>query len=196
MDPQVPTSFIPKQSMQQAQRGGGVGLLFFVAIFLFIASLVAAGAAFGFEQILNKQIADGDASLRRAEGAFDAASIQDLLRLDSRIIEAKKLLEAHISPSGVFSFLSGITLERVQYNSFALKVQPDGSASISLTGVADSFSSVALQSDQFSASKVLKDVIFSGITIADNGKVSFSVNATVEPSVLQYSNNLGQQTVQ
>lgn len=190
MDPQVPTSFIPKAALQQSQRGGGMGLFFLLALFIFIASLFAAGAAFAFEGILKGQIAQSDDSLRRAEGAFDASSIQDLLRMDSRINQAQTLLGSHVSPSAVFTFLSGITLERVQYDSFAFQFQPDGSGSLVLSGVADSFSSVALQSDQFSASKGLKDVIFSGISVGDGGKVSFTVNATVDRSMLLYSKNL------
>jgi hypothetical protein len=52
---------------------------------------------------------------------------------------------------------------------------------------------VALQSDQFGASKVLRDVIFSGITVNDAGRVSFTVNASVDSQLLLYSNNLRQQ---
>lgn len=191
MDPQVQTSFIPKQALTQQQaRGGGMGLFFLLAILLFVMSLVAAGAALGYTQILRGQIADKDSALKKDEGAFDAASIQTLLRLDSRLIEAEKLMNAHVSPSAVFALLSQITLQRVQYQSFDYQLQPDGSASIVLSGIADSYSSVALQSDQFSATKTLREVVFSGITVSETGRVSFSVNASVDPSVLLYRNNL------
>lgn len=190
MDPQVQTSFIPKQALANQARGGGMGLFFLLALLVFAMSLLAAGAAFGYTQVLDNRITSKDKDLREAEGAFDAASIQELLRLDTRMIQTKNLLDSHVSPSAVFGFLSQITLQRVQYNSFDLQIQPDGGASVALGGVADSFQSVALQSDQYSASKVLRDVIISGFGVADSGKVNFTVNATVDPSVLQYRKQL------
>jgi len=56
-----------------------------------------------------------------------------------------------------------------------------------MSGVADSFSTLALQSDQFSQAQVLRDVIFSGITTDATGRVVFSVSANVHPSLLSYA---------
>jgi hypothetical protein len=42
---------------------------------------------------------------------------------------------------------------------------------------------------------VLKDVIFSNISIQDDGKVGFSVSATLDPSFILYSNNQTNQLV-
>lgn len=190
MDPQIQPSFIPKAALNAQVHRGGMGLFFLVALLIFVASIVAAGASFGYTRILEGTIANKDDSLRKAEGAFDANAIQDLLRLDARLIEARNLLSTHVAPSAILSFLSTITLQRVQYQSFEYQLQPDGSANIALTGVADSFSSVALQSDQFGASKVLRDVIFSGISVGDVGKVNFAVNASVESSLILYSRSI------
>jgi hypothetical protein len=38
---------------------------------------------------------------------------------------------------------------------------------------------------------LLKDVVFSGITADATGRITFSISATVDPSVLSYSNSLG-----
>ena len=191
MDPAGQGSFIPKASLTASSRGG-VGLLFLLALIIFVMSLVSAGAAFGYRQILNNTIAGKDGDLRRAEGAFDAGTIQDLLRMDSRLKQARLLLQKHVAPSAILYFLSTITLERVQLGSFDMTLNKDGGASISVSGTADSFSSVALQSDQFGSTKVLKDVIVSGVSVNDTGKVSFSVNATVDPSLILYSSSLTQ----
>ena len=60
-----------------------------------------------------------------------------------------------------------------------------------MDGVADSFSTVALQSDQFDGNKLLKDVDFTGITSEPTtGRVQFSVSATVDPSVFSYTSTL------
>lgn len=169
-----------------------MGLFFLLALLVFFMSLLAAGAAFGYEQLLTKRIADKDQDLRQAEGAFNPGTIQELVRMDQRLNQADSLLSKHVAPSALFYFLSTITLERVQLTSLDFSLQPDGTADISLGGSADSFSTVALQSDQFGASKVLRDVIFSGITVGDTGRVNFSVNASVDPGLVSYSKYLEQ----
>ncbi len=193
MDPHV-SSFIPKKALDTANaRGGGVrstGLLLLLAILIFIASLVAAGAVFAYQGLLNQSIASKSNSLALNQKAYDPGVIQELLRMDSRIKEAKGLLERHVAPSAIFVFLSQQTLERVQFTSFDYGIGQDGDIQINLKGVTDTFSSVALQSDQFGASKVLKDIIFSGVNSDTLGKINFSVSATVVPSLISYSNAL------
>src|SRR3989344_339852 len=159
MDHNVQGSFIPKAALTQAARGGGMGLFFLLSLLVFVMSLVAAGAAFAYTQYLDRTILQKDKELTEAEGAFSAGTIQELLRLDTRMIQTKNLLDSHVSLSEVFDFLSKITLQRVQYNAFDLQVQQGGAASMLLSGVAESLPSVALQADQYSESKVLRDVI-------------------------------------
>lgn len=192
MDPQVQASFIPKKPLDTGirPRGAGFGLLFLIALLVFIASIVAAGAVFLYQQYLQNAIASKSNSLTLAEGAFDPSTIEDLLRLDSRINNAESLLAKHVAPSALFDFLSQQTLQNVSFSSFDYELQSDGSATLSLTGQADSFSTVALQSDQFGASQALKDVVFSNISVDQTGKIAFSVQATVEPALLLYSNAL------
>jgi hypothetical protein len=196
MDPQVQASFIPKKPLDTGVRGSavGAGLLFLVALLVFIASIVSAGAAFAYKGYLTNSIAAKSKQLELAQGAYDPTVIQDLLRLDSRINQAKGLMGKHIAASAIFNYLSTQTLEKVAFSNFGYTLQSDGSASITLSGQGDSFSTVALQSDQFGASKVLKNVVFSGITVSPSGTISFSVQATLVPSLLLYSNALSGST--
>ncbi len=193
MDPQVQASFIPKKPLtgERGGRGGFSGLIFLVALLIFITSIVAAGAAFFYRGYLETSLNSKKDSLSKYQAAFDLPTIQALVRFDSRINQAKTVLSNHIAPSGIFYFLSQQTLVNVQLRAFTYALGADGSAKIDVTGVADSFSTVALQSDQFGASKVLKDVIFSDITVETGGKVAFHVTATVDPSLILYSKNLG-----
>src|SRR6266404_6083972 len=193
MDPQVQASFIPKRSLDiTPQRGGGFGgLLFLITLLLFVGSLVAGGAAFAYTQYLNKAIVDKSKSLQLAEGAYDPGTIEDLVRIDDRLIQAKILLGKHIAVSGIFAFLATQTLVNVSFSSFDYTLGDDGSAKITLQGSGDSFSTVALQSDQFNGNKLLKEVVFSNITVDTGGRVSFGVTATVDPSVLSYAASLG-----
>lgn len=192
MDPQAPASFIPKKPLttENRERGGLGGLLFLLAVLIFLASLVAGGATFLYGQYLKTAIASKDESLTRAEAAYDAGVIQDLTRLDARIDEVKSLFSKHVAPTAFFAFLSGATLESVQFTSFTYELASDGSANIALEGRGKNFSAVALQSDQFGASRTLKNVIFSDIKVEAGGVVSFSVQATVDPTLLLYRKNI------
>ena len=192
MDPQVSTSFIPKKNLETVSArpsGRGTGLILLIAILIFVASLVAAGGVFAYKQLLTQSIASKSASLALNEKAYDPGVIDELGRVDTRIAQAKNLLHAHVAPSAIFSFLGQQTLEKVQFLTYDYSLQPDGSAKISLTGLADSFSTVALQSDQFGASKILKEVVFSGVSVdTATSKVTFAVSAIVDPSLILYSN--------
>jgi len=194
MDPQTPASFIPKKSLDTSARarnsGALGGLLFLVGVFLFIVSIVAAGATFAYKGYLVKSIADKSASLQKTKEAFDLSAIENLLRIDLRIKQAGTLLQRHVAPSAIFSFLSLQTLQNLQFTSFNYALQDDGSAAVELEGIAAGFATVALQSDQFAASKALKDIVFSDIAVDPQGKVTFTVTATVDPSLINYGKNL------
>jgi hypothetical protein len=189
MDPQAGASFIPKKPLGP-ERHSTAGLFVLLSIFLFVLSLVAAAGVFGYEKFLTNSIANKDASLKHAESAFELDTIQTLERTDSRLTHAHELLVKHIAPSGLFDLLAGVALENVQFTNFSYLANADGTVSITLAGVGDSFSTVALQSDQFGANKYLRDVVFSGVAVDNKGNVSFSVAAKVDPSITSYIKRL------
>jgi len=190
MDPQVQASFIPKKSLESGSRGTGAGLFLLLSLVLFVVSLVSAGGAFLYQQYLNKTLSDKKISLDRAQGAYEPGTIQDLVRMDQRIAQAKVLFSKHIAPSAIFYYLSTQTLENVSFSSFDFDLSADGGAKISLQGKGNSFSTVALQSDQLGSSKVLRDVIFSGISVGAGGEVDFNVSASIDPSLISYISTL------
>ena len=192
MDAQVSGSFIPKKPLvgESRPRGGG-GLVLLIAILVFVLSGLAAGGVFAYQGILTGSIANKDESLRKAESAFEPRVIEDLVRLDQRLAQTEGLLEKHVAPSGVFNFLSTITLEQVQFTEFIFGRESAGGATIELAGIGDSFSTVALQSDQFGSTRMLKSVVFSDVTISTNGKVTFSVKAALDPALYLYARSAG-----
>ncbi|HVV15103.1 MAG TPA: PilN domain-containing protein [Candidatus Paceibacterota bacterium] len=191
MDPSLQASFIPKKPLVEARGVRGFsGLILLIAVLFFVASIAAAGGAFAYTRLLDKSLQDKKDSLVKYQEAFDLPSIQLLVRFDTRLTQARAVLNKHIAPSAIFYFLAQQTLESVQLTEFSYELKDDGSADITLSGVADSFSGVALQSDQFGASKVLKDLLFSDIAIKDSGAVSFHVTATVDSALISYAKNL------
>lgn len=195
MDPQVSMSFIPKKSFDpsssRGKRPGAVGLLVLLSILIFIVSVAAAGGVFLYQGVLKQSITSKSASLALNEKAYDPGVIQELLRMDTRINEAQTLLGAHVAPSAIFAFLSMQTLENVQFTSFTYSQKSNSIINVQLKGLANSFSTIALQSDQFGASKLLRDVVFSGVNVdSATGKVAFDVSAIIVPSLVLYSNAL------
>jgi len=186
------TSFIPKRPLVEnaAPMRSHVGILWFIVLILFIASLLAAGGAFVFQQYLQNSIRTQSDSLARAQAAYDPAVINNIIRLDSRIIQTKALLQNHIAPSSIFAFLGNITLQNVRFSDFSYSINPNGSAALTLNGEALDFASVALQSDAFSQNRNLKDVLFSDINIdGGTGHIVFNVSAIVDSSLLLYRNS-------
>ena len=194
MDNPAQPSFIPRKPMTPAGVHGGGSwlgvLLFLVASLVLIASIVAAGGAFLYERFVKNSIATKSETLRQTEAAFDPATIQELVHLDSQINNAQALLQKHTTALGVFNFLSQDTLQTVQFSSLGYDLSEAGVAQISLMGMADSFATVALQSDRFGSNKLLKEVAFSGISINPDGHIVFTVKATIDPNLINYAKNL------
>jgi hypothetical protein len=194
-----PPSFIPKKPVTNAARLGGsraMGMvIFFIALLIFIASDIGAGIAFFTEQYLKKQISDKSTKLQQDQAAFDLPTIEDLGRLDQRMKNGESLMQRHYTAMTPLVYLGDQTLQNVQFTNYSYKVDTEGETTISLSGVASGFGSVALQSDQFSASKKFKDVVFSNIIMNPTGKgVGFSVSMALDPSLISYADSLGSQT--
>src|SRR3989344_2769871 len=171
MDPTPQSSFIPKQPLNAPSRSGIFGgLLFIIAFGVFVVSLAAAGGVLAYGNILQGQLADKDKSLRADQNAFDPKTIEEYVRLDTRMVQARALISRHVDPLPVFDFLSTIALQKVQFTSFDF----------------------TLQSDASGATRDLKDVIFSGVNIGAVGAVTFSVDATIDKSRILFSNTLTQ----
>lgn len=188
MDPQVPTSFIPKKPVAAAYAGtkAPVGLFFLLSLVVFLGSLVAAGGAFAYLKYLTQSIETKSASLDRSRKVFEPAVIAELVRLDNRMKLGKEILASHMSASSLFTFLERTTLENVRFTDFSFALDGGGGGTVLLEGEARSFSDVALQSDEFGKQRALKDVFFDNINTAQTGAVVFSVRASVDPSFLLY----------
>jgi len=175
--------------------GGGAGssaagtFMLLLVFMVFAASVIAAASAFFYLRYLNSSIVSKAEDLRKTEEAFDPESIREIMRLDSRFRNANTLLQNHTTVLGIFNVLEQETLVNVQFTQFGYTPQADGSAQITMSGIAHSFATLALQSDQFGKSKALKNVVFSGISVGEDNRIRFSVQATVEPSVLSYAKN-------
>lgn len=187
MAEQFQTSFIPKKSFDvgPTKPVRGTGIIFTIAILLVIASLLAAGGTFAYERFLEGSIVRKKEELQKARAAFEPELIRELSHLDTKLKTAEELLSTHLAISGIFDLLEETTLETVRFTNFGYSIEATG-VRISLSGIARSFTSVALQSDEFTKSRFIREPVFSGFSLDDRGDVEFNVTALIDPAVVSY----------
>ncbi|MEK7606353.1 MAG: hypothetical protein AAB458_02050 [Patescibacteria group bacterium] len=191
MAEQFQTSFIPKKSFDvgPVKPARVTSLFFIISMLLFILSVAAAAGVFGYQKFLESSIVRKKEELQKARAAFEPELIRELSRLDTKLRTAEELLSTHIAVTGIFELLQGVTLETVQFTDFGYALEPLG-VRITMSGLARSFASVALQSDEFGKNRFIREPVFSGFSLDDRGDVEFSVTALIDPSVVSYEGRL------
>jgi hypothetical protein len=189
MDPRFQTSFIPKKPIVSAPGGGPKSINFFalLATVIFVGSLLLTGGVFFYKSYLEKGLKEDQAKLEAARKDDDPNLIKKVIRLDSRIETSEKLIASHIAVSPFFNYLSTITLRSVRFKDFDFSYLNKDNITVSLAGEAQGYEAVALQSDLLVEQEELSNVIIGDLALRDNGRVEFSVNATVKPALLSYA---------
>ena len=200
METNFQTSFIPKRPLipqVNIRPKSGASILIVIAVFIFIISVGGAGFTFVAKSILLKNQEQDKIDLADNESRFNVPLIEELKKANIKIDLAKELLKNHIVVSEVFNMISGLTVEGVRFTSFDFSApdalnQAGKSFRINMKGVANTFSSVAFQSDVFGRSqkyvtnKVIKNPVLSDLTVDTNGNVSFNFSAEVVGSDISY----------
>lgn len=185
--PEDKLSFIPQKNFTPTfYKGGGPGLVVIISLILFFISAGSYGALFLYKKSLQKDIGDLSQSLERAKAAFEISLINEMSQVSGKINHSKKLLEQHVSPSPVFDFFESNTLKNLRFKDFKYSIDKDGTPAVSLDGVAESYSSLALQGNIFEKDKNVKSVSFSGIGLGEKGVINFTVKLSFDPSMIIY----------
>jgi len=103
---------------------------------------------------------------------------------------ANALLQSHIAPSLLFELLERTTLKTVQFNGLQYTMLPDGRVSLSMSGSAKNFASVALQSDAFGIERSIQEPIFSGLNVDSLGSAVFQFDSIIGKGALSYTKNV------
>lgn len=186
LSPSIPTSFVPKQPVAPSKRprSSGNNIFFIVSLIIGLIAVAGAAAVYLYSAYLTNVEKSKAAQVQAAENAVDPDTVQQFVRLRDRLTAADMVLNQHVELSQFFSLLESTTLQNVHYDSLDVTVNDDRSATISLVGEAADFNALAAQSAAFNAQKQFKDVIISGINVGSNGQVDFTVNATLDPSIV------------
>lgn len=148
-----------------------------------LAILVAVGI-FAYGQFLSSIQKAKAAELQKAQDAVNADTLRDYIRLKDRLNSGEMLLDNHIMLSRFFDELETLTLSNVQFQNLTVTVAGDGSAKVSLDGLAKNFNALAVQSNNVAADKLFKSAIFSSIAFDGSGHIKFKLTADIDPSLI------------
>lgn len=159
------------------------------AILLVIVGLISGGLYFYKIYLTNQRTALSQ-NLVKASDTFEQGTISELELFDKRTTAAKQILTSHIILSPLFSLIGQLTVPAVQFTKFEHTTDDKG-FSVSLSGVAHDYKSIALQADAFNSTqgRSFKNVVFSNLTKDTTGNVTFDVEFIVDPTLLSYSKN-------
>jgi hypothetical protein len=190
MDNSFQTSFIPKAPIvgtTSVPIRSTKSLFSVVTFILLVLVILGSVGLFFYKNYLLSQIESLSASLVRAQGYFDAETINELDMYSKRSATAKTVLNNHIIISPLFALLSEITIPSIQYTSFDHKTSGD-LFSVSISGIARDYRSVAIQAEVFNSSKgrYLKNVVFSNLNRDKSGYITFNLAFDVDKTLLSY----------
>jgi hypothetical protein len=195
MENSFQTSFIPKKPIvansSVSNTSNNTSITMVVSIFIMVVMLVASGGLYLYKNYLQNNKAVLSGNLKKIKDSFDNNTIVNLALYDKTSSVAKQILENHIVLSPLFQLINELTLSSIQYTKFEHKVT-NGVFSVSMSGIARDYKSIALQADVFSTPKgrMLQNVIFSNLTKDKNNNVTFNVEFDVDSTLLSYSNNI------
>jgi len=191
MDKEFKTTFIPKRNLDansrvetkktQMQRS----VLGILALLLFVTALVSVIGVYLYKIRLANVVNSRIESINRAEKAFEPAVVLELKKLDIRLRAGTNLLKGHIGLSDFLESFSESTLPDVSFSEFEFAFDEE-EPSVSMTGEARGYLSVAQQSDVFQDNQYIQNHIFSDFSLTSTGNVSFSLQFTLNRDLLTF----------
>lgn len=198
MEPVISTSFIPKrpvstESAASTHHDSSVGLLSFVTFIIVIGTALSFVGVYLYQQSLTAQVTKVQTSITQAQDSIGTSFVSDMQRLSDRITSVKTLIQSHVVVSPIFAALQATTLQSVQYKSFTYQFITDPATNakmveVDITGTAVSYATLALQSDAYAQSPIIKNPIFSQLVVDNKTQqVGFKLVFTVNPNDLSYA---------
>jgi len=190
MDTKFQSSFIPKQPVNQVTRHiSGSNIFFLISFFVFIVAGVGAGSVYLWDKQMDSKIVKINNDLNSVRNSFDQNTVKEFVRLNDKINASDFLLKQHVAPSVLFGVIGDSTLKNVRFTSFKYSNAGGDKVSVSMSGEAASYETVALQSSSFSnpaLRNVFRNSIFSDPDLNGSGKATFTFSTGIDPTLLNY----------
>lgn len=199
MEPKFQSSFIPKGPLAttgtatRISRESGRSILGTLAVFVFTFAILLSLGVFGYEFYLKSSISRMSGNLATARESLEPETIKKIADLDSRLVSTEALLEKHIVLSPLFDYLENFTLRNVRFTQFDYETTERGVLELTMRGQARGYSAVALQSRNFNESGYMRNPVFSDLDLDDEGNVTFTFRATLDPSIVSYKREVSKQ---
>lgn len=195
MEPKFQSSFIPKGPVATANPLAAqytkpkTAIFGFLATVIFILTLAAAIGVFAYDRYLLSSIGTMGENLANARATLQPDTIQELVRVDRRILGTRQLLSRHTALSPFFDYLENATLRNMRFTEFKF-TQTDKGLEVMMKGQARSYSDVALQSEAFNKSKIFADPVFSDLELDAKGNVTFTFRALLDQAAVSYKKRI------
>lgn len=196
MEPKFQSTFIPKGNFA-AQGNAQVAFkpakersfLGFIAFIIFLVAIVATAGVFGYAWYLSYDIGKMGTDLETSRASVEPETVNSLIHADERLSSTKKLLSTHTVLSPLFDFLEANTLKTVRFNEFSFVANEKG-YDLVLKGEAASYQALALESALLSGSPSIKNPVFSDLRLNNQGNVTFSFTAQLDPKLIAYASTI------
>jgi hypothetical protein len=189
MDTQFQTSFIPKKSTDSGIRiinaKEPISLFSILTTVIVIATIVASGVLFAYQQILKSQISQAEKDIVAAKQAFQPDTIKQLITASSQIDFTERLLNSHILINQIFNLLQNLTVKKIAFTDFTY-INKNGSPSVVMDGESQSYNALVEQYSIFNQSGLILNPEFSDFALSTDGNITFKLSANVDPSVILY----------
>jgi hypothetical protein len=187
---------LPEKVIEQLGReptgtqGWAVGALLFSGGLFFLALLIYAGLAFGYEPYLQSQLQSEQNQMNALSQSIPGSDQAQLIDYYSQIANLQSLLQDHVDEVAFFSWLEKDTEANIYYQSFALT----GGDRVSLAGMGLTEADVNQQIAIFENAPEVSAVTVSNVTAPETpgSGWGFSITLTIEPSALSSSVSSGQ----
>lgn len=205
MDQQFQTSFIPRKpstvptapvSMPRTdvapqmppprESSGGGSLLGLISGIIFVGSILSAVGVYAYNMTLTKDISSMIAQVDIAKKDYQKDLIATFEATDKRFKSAKEIFSNHIMVSPIFDTLQNLTLKTISFNNFSYTFNKVGNVEVKLSGKAQTYEAIALQSDTFSKNRFISDPVFSNLNLDEKGKISFDLFFVVDKTFVNY----------
>ena len=186
-------SFIPKKPLARKEvlrRRPIFGVTFIVSI---VIAFISIGFASRGYYILNKAEQQRGEAMKGFDKYIAQLQEENLLgKIDEErdFVQITKvaitLLENHVAPSKIFTYLEETTPTKVAYQNFSYS-KSDETVSINMRGKIGSFELLAALSQWYKKqSDVITEFSFGGFSPDDLGAVSFDFQAVLYPELISY----------
>lgn len=161
--------------------GAPARLLTVSFLFMLVALLSYFGLTFGYQPFLNSRIKNTDQKLQQLSGTVSKSDQEKFIQFYSQLVNFRKILDSHISLSGLFPTLEKLTNQKVFYSGADLKIKEK---QLVLEGVAVSYAVLSEQLTAFGNDPAVEKYFLNQSQFSD-GKVQFKATLTLKEEMFK-----------